>query len=200
MIKFYGEVMDTIQIETNMYNTILKNKPTRFDMAINFYSCIKKDNKFYLTTYYYNSLWDLYYPFYDDINKTPIIEKCTSNTFGELVEETDKKLLLIVNEKLKQAHKRFFDMFDTNCTIKQSLKYPVSYELKYSKTSKQYSVYKLYNFIITNVEDKIKILKPKSLQCKLFELENLTNQKVVGNAIHFCKLALTELKEYAILI
>ena len=61
--------MKTIQITKDLLNNKLKNKPYRFDMAINFYCCIKRDDKYYLVTYYYNPAWNLYYPFYDDINK-----------------------------------------------------------------------------------------------------------------------------------
>lgn len=72
------------------------------------------------------------------------------------------------------------------------------FELKYSKTANQFSIYKLYNFIITDVENLEQILNPKKLKCKLFELDKLDNSKIVGNAISFCKKAQNELKENAI--
>lgn len=72
------------------------------------------------------------------------------------------------------------------------------FELKYSKTANQFSIYKLYNFIITDVENLEQILNPKKLKCKLFELDKLDNSKIVGNAIYFCKEAQDELKANAI--
>ena len=66
--------MNTIQITKSVLDKKIQHKPSRFDMAINFYCCLEKDNKYYVATYYYNPAWNLYYPFYDDVNKTPILK------------------------------------------------------------------------------------------------------------------------------
>ena len=72
------------------------------------------------------------------------------------------------------------------------------FELKHSKTSNLCTIYKLYNFIITDVEDFNKILNPSNLKCKLIDIENPTRAKLISNAIWFCEKSLNELKENAI--
>ena len=189
--------METIQITNEILNKIVENKPSRFDMAVNFYCCLKQNDKYYLVTYYYNPAWDLWYPFYDDVNKTPIVKTSNSKTYRELIEETNQVLNVDMENKLKLAYKRFEELIGCKCKVKQS-KLGEMFELKYSKTANQFSIYKLYNFIITDVENLEQILNPKKLKCKLFELNKLDNSKIVGNAISFCKKAQNELKENAI--
>lgn len=189
--------MKTIQITNEILNKIVENKPSRFDMAVNFYCCLKQNDKYYLVTYYYNPAWDLWYPFYDDVNKTPIVKTSNSKTYRELIEETNQVLNVDMENKLKLAYKRFEELIGCKCKVKQS-KLGEMFELKYSKTANQFSIYKLYNFIITDVENLEQILNPKKLKCKLFELNKLDNSKIVGNAISFCKKAQNELKENAI--
>jgi hypothetical protein len=186
-----------VQITNDLLDKKPTNKPSRFDMAINFYCCLKKDNKHYLVTYYYNPAWNLYYPFYDDIHKTPITHNSKSNTYGELIEETNKILGIDLEEKLNLAHKRFIELIGCDCKVVPS-KTKELYELKYSKTANTYSLYKLYNFIITEVEDLNKVLNPQNLKCKIFDIENLDSTKVVSNAIWFCKESIAELKQYAL--
>ena len=189
--------MKTIQITNEILNIIVENKPSRFDMAVNFYCCLKQNDKYYLVTYYYNPAWGLWYPFYDDVNKTPIVKTSNSKTYRELIEETNQVLNVDMENKLKLAYKRFEELIGCKCKVKQS-KLGEMFELKYSKTANQFSIYKLYNFIITDVENLEQILNPKKLKCKLFELNKLDNSKIVGNAISFCKKAQNELKENAI--
>lgn len=189
--------MKAIQITNEILNKNVENKPSRFDMAVNFYCCIRQNGKYYLVTYYYNPAWDLWYPFYDDVNKTPIVKTSNSKTYRELIEETNQVLNVDMENKLKLAYKRFEELIGCKCKVKQS-KLGEMFELKYSKTANQFSIYKLYNFTITDVENLEQILNPKKLKCKLFELNKLDNSKIVGNAISFCKKAQNELKENAI--
>lgn len=189
--------MNTIQITKDLLDKKVENKPSRFDTAINFYCCLEKDSKYYLVAYYYNPAWDLYYPFYDDINKTPILQQSRANTYKELIEETNQIINIDLNEKLDLAHKRFIELIGCNCEVKES-EIKELFELKYSKTANLYTIYKLFNFVITEVDDLEKVLNPVKLQSKLFDLGNLENGKLVGNAIWFCKEAIDELKEKAI--
>ena len=84
--------MKAIQITNEILNKNVENKPSRFDMAVNFYCCIRQNGKYYLVTYYYNPAWDLWYPFYDDVNKAPIVKTSNSKTYRELIEETNQVL------------------------------------------------------------------------------------------------------------
>ena len=189
--------MNTIQITNDLLDKKVENKPSRFDMAINFYCCLEKDKKYYLVAYYYNPAWNLYYPFYDDVNKTPIIKESKANTYKELVQETNQIINIDLDEKLELAHKRFIELIGCDCKVMQA-KTKELFELKYSKTANLYSVYKLYNFIITEVEDLKTILNPQNLKCEMFDLDNLDNTKLVSNAIWFCEQSINELKENAI--
>lgn len=188
--------MECIQITEKILNKAVINKPQRFDMAVNFYCCIKKGCEYFLVTYY-NPAWNFFYPFYDDINKQPILKKSLSNTYCDLIKETDKTLEIDLNEKLNLAYQRFFEIFECNCKTKQS-KIGELYEMKFSKTANLYTIYKLYNFIITETDDIEKMLNPKNLKCNLMPIESLETEKVIPNASWFCSMAIEELKENAI--
>ena len=192
--------MNNVKITDEILNKKIENKPSRFDMAINFYCCVYKDGNYYLVGYYYNPEWDLYYPFYDDVNKTPVLKQSTANTYGELLKETDETILIDIEEKLNYAKQRFFELIGTRCNVEKS-DIDVLYELKYSKTANLYTIYKLFNFIVTDVQDIQKMLNPTNLtDCKLFDLENLKNEKIVENASWFVNEAIDELKQKAISI
>ena len=96
-----------------------------------------------------------------------------------------------------ELYKRFIELIGCDCKVMQ-VKTKELFELKYSKTANLYSVYKLYNFIITEVEDLKTILNPQNLKCEMFDLDNLDNTKLVSNAIWFCEQSINELKENAI--
>lgn len=179
--------MNTIQITADMLNKKIENKPKRFDMAINFYCCIEKNNRFYLAAYYYTPDWNLYYPFFDDKNKSPIFQQSEATTYNELINETNQILNIDLHEKLTLAHKRFFELFGCNCNVKHS-NISELFELKYSKTSNVYTIYKLFNFIITNVEDLTKILNPAKVHCRLFDLDHLDEYNLISNAVCFAKI------------
>lgn len=189
--------METVIITDEMLNKEVINKPARFDMAINFYCCVKKDNKYYIVAYYYNPAWDMYYPFYDDKNKIPILNTSRAKNYKQLIDETDQILSINLDEKLKLAHQRFKDLIGSDCKTVSS-KLSCIYELKYSKTAKIHTIYKLYNFIITHVDDIVKMLNPTSVKCKLVDLNNLEDANLVSNATHFVSNSKEELKKFAI--
>jgi hypothetical protein len=157
---------------------------------------VKKGEKYYLLAYY-NPAWHLFYPFYDDVNKSPVLKQSNAETYKDLINETNEVLNIDLEDKLRLAHKRFKEIFGCDCKIKPS-KINEIFELKYSKTANLYSIYKLYNFVITDVDDVDAILKPKTLKCELFELDNLDKEKIIGNAVWFCENAKDELKKNAI--
>ena len=175
--------MNTIEITKEILPKIVENSPSRFDMAINFYCAIKKAGKYFLVTYFYNPVWALYYPFYDDINKTPILKESKVKTYKDLVEECNQVFNINLKSKVQMAKKRFNQLVGCNCNVKRV---NVSYEIKHSKSTNLYTIYKFYNYVITSVQDIQKILNPINLKQKLFYLDKLDNS-VVGNAVEFCK-------------
>lgn len=189
--------MNTIQITNDLLNKRVENKPSRFDMAINFYCCVKMAGKYFLVAYYYNPAWNLFYPFYDDVNKTPILKESRAKTYGELIKEANEIIKIDLNEKLKLAQGRFVELVGCGCKVKPS-KTKELFELKYSKTANLFTIYKLYNFIITEVDNVDTMLNPKNLKCELFELDSLENSKLVGNAKWFVDESINELKASAI--
>ncbi len=190
--------MDPIQITTDILDKQVKNKPKRYDMAIIFFICLKKENCYYLVAYYYNPAWNVYYPFYDDVNKTPILKNSQANTYNELINEVNNVLNIDLNDKLILAKERFKDLVGCECEVKQS-KNNQSFELKYSKTANLYTIYKFYNFIVTQVEDIKALLNPKKLTSKLFNLDDLDDRKIVSNAVEFCRQSINELKQNALI-
>lgn len=189
--------MQNVIFNENSLANVL-NKPSRFDMAISFYCVLKKAGEYYLATYFYNPKWNLFYPFYDDVNKTPVLKQSIANTYKDLVNEINKVMDVNETEKLNLALSRYKELIGTNCNV---IKSPVNfnmYELKYSKTTNVYTIYKFFNFIITTVDDLQKVITPNNLECKLFKLNNLDANQVVGNAISFVNSAKKELIKYAI--
>ena len=66
--------MKSMIIEKKMLNSKIDDnvKIERFDMAVNFYAIINVDGNPNLISYDFNPAWNSWYPFYDDVNKTPI--------------------------------------------------------------------------------------------------------------------------------
>ena len=184
-------------ITNDVLNNKITNKPSRYDMAICFYCCLKIKEKYYLVAYDYNPAWNLFFPFYDDINKTPILQESKATTYGELIEETNQIFNSNLDEKLNLAKKRFKELFGCNCTVKPS-KINETFELKHSKSTDKYSIYKFYNFILTDAENLNLLLNPCNLKCELFDVENLENTNLASNAIAFIEKSINELKENAI--
>ncbi len=179
-------------------NKKLKEMPSRFDMAVNFHCCIKKDNEYYVVGFFYNPAWNMFYPFYDDVNKTPILQKSKSFTCQELAIECDKVLNVNLDEKLQLASNRFREVFDCGCKVKKSSNFEL-YEIKYSKTANVYTIYKLFNYLIYEIDDVSKFLNSK-MKTKLFNLDKLDNSDFVSNAVEFCKISKDELIKNAIKI
>ena len=188
--------MDSVLFDKSLTGK-LENSPSRFDMAVNFHCCVKKSNKYYVLGFYYNPIWNVYYPFYDDVNKTPVLVKSKAKTYSELAKECGEVLNVNLSDKLNLAYSRFKEIFGCGCKVKKSDNFEM-FELKFSKTTNLYTVYKLFNYIITDVEDISKLLNSK-LKCKLFDLKKLGDD-LVGNAVEFCKKSKAELIKNAIII
>ena len=157
-------------------------KIERFDMAINFYAIVNIEGQPNLVCYDYNPAWNSWYPFYDDINKIPAIQKSKSKTYKDLIKECDKILNIDLQQKLSQAKDRFKQLVgDTEIKLDKLDNFTV-YEIKYSKTANLHTIYKLFNFVITKAEDSNVLLNPKELNCKTFNLNHKQFQNLIGNA------------------
>lgn len=195
MVNLYRERI--LQITEDMDKNKIKKKPSRFDMAINFYLTVKRTGRFYLVVFY-NKQWGLYYPFYDNKNKKAVIEPSKSDYYHELIREADEVLNIKLEEKLELAKELFGKVFGVNCEVIKSKLLPISYELKLSKTTNHYAIYKFYNYLITKTEDINKIIKNDTVAIKMVDLDMPSEKELVGNAYEFCKLAREELKLNAV--
>ncbi len=173
-------------IEKNILeNNIKENiKIERFDMAINFYSVVKINGSPNLVCYDFKSVWNSWFPFYDDVNKTPVIKPSEAKTYDDLIRECDKYIDINIDEKIKLAKDRFKELIGNSDFVISKLTHHVLYEIKYSKSANLYTLYKLYNFVITSIDDKNILLNPKKLKCKTFNLNNFNNDNLVSNALY----------------
>ncbi len=152
-------------------------KVERFDMAINFYEIVEKDNGKYLKVYEYNPIWKSLYPFYDDVNKHAMEFQSKAKTYKELIDEFEHSYKIDLNEKLKLAMNRYFELTSNHATgIVQANNF-VIYELKYSKSANVYTLYKLFNYLIYVDDKDLEI-------CKLVSLEDLP-ENLIENAKYF---------------
>jgi len=78
--------------DSNFRKSIDKNiKIERIDIAVNFYLVVEDKGIHCLVTYDYNPVYKSWFPFYDDVNKTPTLVHNTAKTYGELIFECDLK-------------------------------------------------------------------------------------------------------------
>ncbi len=162
-------------------------KVERFDMAINFYAIVNINNNPHLICYDYNPIWNSWYPFYDDINKTPIFKKSTSSTYKQLIDECNKLLNIDLENKVSLAKNRFKELVCNDEIKLDKLDNFIVYELKYSKSTKVYTLYKLFNYVITDIENLDGLLNPKALKCKTFNLRQQNFQNLISNAEYIIK-------------
>lgn len=158
-------------------------KIKRFDMAVNFYSILEIEGSPNLVCYDYNPIWNSWYPFYDDINKSPVEKLSNAKTYKELIEECDKILNINLNEKIQLAKIRFKELVGEADFELKELENFIIYEIKYSKTANLYTIYKLYNFVITSIDNKNILLNPKKLKSMTFNLENFNKNNLISNAL-----------------
>ena len=174
-------------------------KPTRADMAINFYCYVKIEGAEGLICYDYNPVWDTWYPFYDDVNKTPVLHSFSGETLEEQIAEHAKVMPIDLSEKVELARQRFCEIFNTTCIVRSLEKNAVTYEVKYSKSQSVITLYRLYNFVITDVAEPQKLITPKNLKHAILNEENsfsADGNKLVTNADVIIAENLQEIKEY----
>ncbi len=105
----------------------------------------------------------------------------------QLINECDETLKIDIEEKTKLAKDRFKDLIgDVNFEILQ-LKNHIVYEIKYSKSASLYTIYKLYNFVITKIDNKNILLNPKKLNVKIYNLKNSEFDGLISNAEYLIK-------------
>jgi len=88
---------------------------------------------------------------------------------------------LDIDSEIELAKQRYFEIFG----IKYIEIAPINilYEIKYSKTAGVWTIYKLFNYVNTKIEEKEKALSPQNMQVKLFDLNNDNFDGLVLNAI-----------------
>lgn len=176
--------------------------PKRLDMAVNFYCCVEKEGKKYLTTYDYNPVWKSWYPFYDDVNKISKLFNCQGKTFEELIQEHNENMKIDIDDKINKAKLLFEKIFDCEIEIKSFPVASICYEIKYSKSQKLWTLYKLYNYIIIKCTNPQNLLKPKNMKCKLvdvyFDSQYAEDEKLATNMFCVVKNNIMEIANNAI--
>jgi len=153
--------------------------PGRADMAISF--ICHTDNG--LLTYDYNPAWNSWYPFYDDVNKTPIQCDFNGKTFKDLIAEHERIMPVDLPAQLEKAHLRFAEIFGTNCKVRPLKNHSVVYELKYSKSQNIWTLYRIYNFVITEVAERQKMLNPVNMKYKFIKQDEIKNSSLITNTL-----------------
>lgn len=156
-IKITKELLDE--------NVPLELIPKRVTSSTSLYANIDIDNKKGLLLYYPNPKWNLWYPF-NIINTKFMTEECNFNpniTYKELINEFEKIFQRSENtyskqqrkENLKKAYQELYNL--ENIEIGEELE-PI-YEIKYSKTTNIYSMYKHENFVLKEVSNPRKLIE-----------------------------------------
>ena len=158
-----------------------KVKCERADFALSFICYADVDGERGLLTYDYNPVWGQWYPFYDDVNKQAILHEFKGEGFSELIDEFEAVMPIDLDYQLKMAEQRFEEIFGTSFEYRVLQSKPVTYELKFSKTQNLWTMYKVFNFVITSVAEPDKLLKPKGMQWKLIDTNNIAGSGLVSN-------------------
>ncbi len=151
-------------------------KVERFDMAVNFYELSKINDKIFLKVYEYNPVWKSWFPFYDDVNKSPMLYNSKAKTYGELIDEFNNNYVIDINEKLEFAKDRYFELTKKEANNVKSATNFIVYELKFSKTANAYTLYKLFNYII--------FCENKDFESDMIDVSNMP-ENLVENAKYF---------------
>lgn len=99
-----------------------------------------------------------------------------------MIEECDTILNIDLQQKISQAKDRFKELIGSTKIKLDKLDNFIVYEIKYSKTANLYTIYKLYNLVVTEIEDSNILLNPKHLKCKTFNLNQKHFENLVSNA------------------
>ena len=174
--------------------------PKRADFAFTFICYAKLAGRCGLLTYDYNPVWQTWFPFYDDKNKTPLLHNFKGTTFNAITREHEKVLPVDKEFQIKKAKERFFELFGTSFEFEPLKTNSVVWELKFSKSQKLWTLYKIFNFIITKVKEPKKLLEPKGMSCKLISTEHIRETGLVTNVADIYDDIKQEAEKHVIII
>ncbi len=104
-----------------------------------------------------------------------------------MIDECNKLLNINLENKVSLAKNRFKELVCNDEIKLDKLDNFIVYELKYSKSTKVYTLYKLFNYVITDIENLDGLLNPKALKCKTFNLRQQNFQNLISNAEYIIK-------------
>ncbi len=175
--------------------------PQRADFALNFvcYAEVNGEKKG-LLTYDYNPVWKQWFPFYDDVNKSAIIHNFSGKTFFDIIREHEKIMPIDLQYQLQKAEERFKETFDTTFEYKSLSNDSVVYELKFSKSQNTWTLYKIFNFVITSVKEPYKMLQPKNMNFKIIKSRQIAGSDLVTNVAEIYEQIRSEIESHTIQI
>lgn len=164
--------------------------PKRVTSATSLYVNIDIDNQQGLLLYYPNPKWNLWYPF-NIINTKFMTEDCNFKegiTYQELIEEFEKifqksEEVYSKEQRKEDLRKEYQELYQLEqVEVGEELE-PI-YEIKYSKTTNIYSMYKHEGFVLKTVSNKRKLLEDIKYHHTVVPIElpeEVNNIKLVGN-------------------
>ena len=161
--------------------------PSRLDSATDLYTNTKKG----LIVYNIKpDTWNVLYPFFQQENKFTIDNYDIKNkdiTFKELIEMYEEiyhgyyenKLGFDEEKRKKVLIQEFNKVFSVGGT-KIKYKLDSHYELKYSKSKNVYTLYYLESYIVSDIDDLIKLLSQKVYKQELLDLSHYPIAKEIN--------------------
>ncbi|MCX8074198.1 MAG: hypothetical protein N2749_01245 [Clostridia bacterium] len=154
-------------------------------------------------------VWKTWYSFYDSKNKYITKYDFKSKTYEELIEEYEK--IFERNAKAKEkriecAKNVFGDLYKvSDLHVIESDKIKPIYQLRYSKTSNMWTIYKIEFFIVTKVDNKYNLMEQRSIEQTIlpfkYDVDTLLNGLPITDSIKLVLKdleQLSELKKYII--
>ena len=171
--------MDLLQNQMVTNDIIQNNIPAyirvqRHIAIISFYLVVKKDNQNFLVTYDIKPEWQMWYPFYYNPKGKAVNHFSSARTYSSLIKENNEYVKIDITKSILKAINYYKEIIgNVEILIEPLNNGLLEYELKYSKSSKMYTMYRFYNFVITEIS-YIKIpLNPAKFNCKLINLNEV---------------------------
>ena len=199
--------MDLLQNQMVTNDIIQNNIPAyirvqRHIAIISFYLVVKKDNQNFLVTYDIKPEWQMWYPFYYNPKGKAVNHFSSARTYSSLIKENNEYVKIDITKSILKAINYYKEIIGNVEFLIEPLNNGfLEYELKYSKSTKMYTMYRFYNFVITEISN-IKIpLNPAKFNCKLINLNEVSSTlNLISDAREIVLKNINQLIKHAISI
>lgn len=167
---------------------------------ISFYLTVKIENETYLVTYDFKPEWNSWYPYYYNPMGKAKNHFSSARTYENLIKENNEYVKFDITKEVLKAIKNYKKVIGNVELFIEPLRHGLlEYELKYSKSTQMYTMYRFYNFVITEMSNINVALNPLNYNVNLIKLDDIgKTNNLISDACPIILKNINQLKRHTI--